>query len=526
MSNRRRLSVLTLSCTAVLAACGGGGAEDTLAGRESLLAVKKAAGCRGPGDRPETGLQGQVPAALRQSGFEGFNCNLELVGQFEGEGGNWSAATYTDRAGRTCAYHATAVPNAQRAHPGVPVIDITDPKAMVRTTSLTTPGMLDPWESLRVHPHRQILIAANGANGGGGPEVDVYDLSADCRAPQLLASMALGTGEDGGVVVPGSFKGHEGNIAPDGLTYYVGDNGTRYFAVDITNTSKPKLLASFDLRSVIPDARRIHGLSVSADGNRVYGVVNGRPTAQEVLDPNAPLRNGFIVLDTSEVQARLPNAQIKVVSTTLYKDGAVAQHTIPIKVGGKPYLVQVDEAGSGSLADPQNNYIKVACQAGLAPFPMARIFDISDETRPKEVVKLALETHDCANQAQVEADVVGLSVFTYGSHYCSVDNRENATALACSYFNSGIRVFDIRKLDKVREIAYYNPPSASAKAGSSHAVFGQWREGGPDWCAARLDFDFAKKQLVTMCQDNGVLAMKFAPGTWPFPQSTPSRVQN
>jgi hypothetical protein len=104
-----------------------------------------------------------------------------------------------------------------------------------------------------------------------------------------------------------------------------------------------------------------------------------------------------------------------------------------------------------------------------------------------------------------------------------VDNRDNATALACSYFNSGIRVFDIRKVDKIREIAYFNPPSASAKPGSSHAVFGQWRAGGPDWCASRLDFDHAKKQLITMCQDNGGLVLKFGPGTWPFPQSTPSR---
>jgi hypothetical protein len=133
---------------------------------------------------------------------------------------------------------------------------------------------------------------------------------------------------------------------------------------------------------------------------------------------------------------------------------------------------------------------------------MARIFDISDEKKPIEVVKLMLETHEPKNCDQVLPDIAGLSIFTYGSHYCSVDNRDNATALACSYFNSGIRVFDIRKIDKVREIAYYNPASASAVPGSNHVMFGQWRAGGPDWCASRLDFDFAKKQLVTMCQDN------------------------
>ncbi|MFX8114533.1 hypothetical protein ABTL09_20195, partial [Acinetobacter baumannii] len=73
----------------------------------------------------------------------------------------------------------------------------------------------------------------------------------------------------------------------------------------------------------------------------------------------------------------------------------------------------------------------------------------------------------------------------------SVDNRENATALACSYFNSGVRVFDIRDPSKPKEIAYYNPASAkSPGAGSAQLMFGQYRAGGPDWCASRLDFDF------------------------------------
>jgi hypothetical protein len=123
-------------------------------------------------------------------------------------------------------------------------------------------------------------------------------------------------------------------------------------------------------------------------------------------------------------------------------------------------------------------------------------------------------------------DTLGLGIFTYGSHYCSVDNLENATALACSYFHSGVRVFDIRHPAKPKEIAYYNPASASAVPGSSHFVFNQWREGGPDWCASRIDFHFEKKQLTTMCQDNGVLVLGFADGTWPFRESTPSRLHN
>jgi len=82
--------------------------------------------------------------------------------------------------------------------------------------------MLDPWESLKVNERRQLLGADNGQNGGivgGGPEVDVYDLSVGCTNPQLLASRPVGTGTDGGGVIA-PVTGHEGSWAPDGLTYY------------------------------------------------------------------------------------------------------------------------------------------------------------------------------------------------------------------------------------------------------------------------------------------------------------------
>ena len=513
----------------VIAACGGGGGYSTASADTGPvpLTVPKVAGCASS-DTPETALQGQVPAALRASGFTGFNCNLKLVGQSQGEGGNWSAATFSDAAGHSCAYHASAVPNANRKNPGVPVIDITDRAHPIRTASLTTAAMTDPWESLRVNDRRQILIADNGQNGGGGPEVDIYDVSGDCRQPQLLSTLAVGTGTDGGVLAPNKPVGHEGNIAPDGLTYYIGDlRNASYYAVDITNTTKPKLISSYAISNVgLKAGTNVHGLSVSNDGNRLYAVLLGFPApfgTPGVVAPLDALNNGFAVFDTSEVQARIPNAKIKLISKALFQDGSVAQHTIPVTIAGKAYLVMVDEGGSAGLANPEN--AKVACTAGLSPFPLARIYDISDENNPRPVSKLMLETHDPKNCDQVLPDIAGLNIFTYGSHYCSVDNRDNATALACSYFNSGVRVFDIRNPERPKEIAYYNPPSTTAQPGSSHAVFKQWRAGGPDWCASRLDFDFAKKQLITMCQDNGELVLQFESG-WPFPESVASRSQN
>src|ERR1700726_1013963 len=242
----------------------------------------------GPNDHPETALQGQVPAAVRAAGFHGFNCNLELIGQSKIDGANWQTAEFReasdgadrgkgheDRDGRSdrdrdgssdgdrddvvCAYHGSAspalsLPGRNPATYGVPVIDVTNPSKPITKGFLQTTSMLDPWESLKVNERRQLLGADNGQNGGGGPEVDIYDLSQDCRFPQLLASVPVGTGTDGsGIVHP--IIGHEGTWARDGLTYYGGDlrfkpaapvtSSGQYYAVDTTDPTRPKLITTW-----------------------------------------------------------------------------------------------------------------------------------------------------------------------------------------------------------------------------------------------------------------------------------------
>jgi hypothetical protein len=164
---------------------------------------------------------------------------------------------------------------------------------------------------------------------------------------------------------------------------------------------------------------------------------------------------------------------------------------------------------------------------------MARIIDIRDETKPKIVSRLALEIHNPANCAKVQPDLVGLSIFTYGSHYCSVDNKRHATTLACGYFNSGIRVFDIRNPRRPKEIAYYNPAGATTVSpGSNHAIRNNFVPGGPDWCSAQVHLRVSEDHgrqgtLWTTCQDNGLLVLKFEHGVWPFEDSsTPPGQQN
>src|SRR5205823_12648812 len=152
----------------------------SIADEELFFAPVPKAVC-GPADKPETALQGQVPAAMRAAGFQGFNCNLQLVGQVRGEGANWQTDEWREGRGRNrkvCAYHGTAAPTAftpvPRTNFGVRVIDISDPTKPYTTAYLNSISMLDPWESLKVNKRRQVLGAVNGANGAGGPEFDLY----------------------------------------------------------------------------------------------------------------------------------------------------------------------------------------------------------------------------------------------------------------------------------------------------------------------------------------------------------------
>src|SRR5438552_13335927 len=110
--------VVALSCIALSSI----GSADTavekrrqnIADQELFFAPVPKAVC-GPGDKPETGLQGQVAADLRQKGFQGFSCNLQLLGQVRGEGAGWQTAEWREGRGKTrkvCAYHGTAAPTA------------------------------------------------------------------------------------------------------------------------------------------------------------------------------------------------------------------------------------------------------------------------------------------------------------------------------------------------------------------------------------------------------------------------------
>jgi len=214
-------------------------------------------------DRTETGLQGQTTPDERSSGRSerGYNCNLELVGQFQGE---QDGPAFMDN----CAYYATENRSGQK-HPGVVVLDVSDPRHPQPTAYLDdTPAGRNPHETLKVNEARKLLAVAES----NGPNFAVYDLSADCRHPVRKSSIML----------PGS-QAHMGGWAPDGKTYYVGQNnrgiGGTLPVVDVSDPSNPKLLLAWKFTG---DGRP-HDVNLNASGmrgNRARSATQALPSAQ------------------------------------------------------------------------------------------------------------------------------------------------------------------------------------------------------------------------------------------------------
>jgi hypothetical protein len=379
-------------------------------------------------------------------------------------------------------------------------MDVSDPAHPVATAYLASTALIDPWESLKINQKRGLLAGVNGLGGGGGSEFDVYDLTQDCTHPKLLASVALG----------GGIKGHEGSWAPDGLTYYGGDvYDAFYYAVDLRDPTAPKLIAQWkppDSSPPKPPGLAVHGLSISDDGNRGYFTLSGSATINVG-------NNGFYIVDISEVQARKPNPQFKVLSTVKWGDGASAQHTIPVRIQGHPYLIHSDELGTGGFGSSAG--WASSCAQNMAPFGMARIYDIADETAPRLAARVMTEVQDVANCQQVIGDNTGTLIEGYDSHYCAVDDPAQASILMCSQFASGLRVYDIRNPYHPKELAYYNPTASPGyKPGAAYNFTGIC--GLTDWTTSMPAFHKDSGEIWFTSNCNGFQVVKLSNGVWPL----------
>jgi hypothetical protein len=466
----------------------------------------------GPGSNPETSdIQGSVSVADRDSGrsSQGYWCNMALVGNYGPqsplpfEGAEWQLARYKDSSGHQCAYYSQRTWNpvskgVTQKRPGTVVVDVSDPTDPKFSENLATPGMYDPWETLKVSEQRGLLAAVQVGDAEAASFMGIYDIKDDCRHPKELF--------DG----PVTAINHEGNFSYDGMTYYTGGLQPGIVsAIDVTDPRNPKLLTTFFAKY------GIHGYSTSVDGKRLfishinedwpytlYGGKGGNGGRGVEGDPSQPPPtngdtmsggNGIGIYDVSEIQDRKPNPTVHLVSALEYQDGQLGQHTLNFVKGGTPYAMEISEAGHGG----------------------ARIIDISDEQHPKVVTKLKTEIMMTRNNARATSEtfrppkeIGGDLTFAYNLHYCNIDKRLDPVMVACSGFEQGLRLFDIRDLKHPKELGYYNP------GGDGTRQPGGWGGTYSGYTTAMPQFDPTNQHIWFTDNDRGFFVVKPINGTW------------
>jgi len=421
-------------------------------------------------------MQGRVAREDVESGraSEGYRCNMSVLGR-SGNTGGFRVHRYVDKAGRECAYYDTTllfptnVLSLSAEPTGVAVLDMTDPRKPVRTTTLLTPAMQTPHESLSISVDRGILAAVLGNPNELPGGIDLYDISQDCRNP-VPKSAAF----------PATPFGHEAGIAPDGLTFYPSSPGSSMSAVDISNPSLPRTLVTTNYTT--------HGMSVSDDGNRGY----------------LATRDGLSIADLSEVQARRPNPQIREISRLKWSNMTIPQTAIPVTIKGKSYVVEVDEYSSGANGDDvARNGERVGA---------ARIIDVSDETKPFVVSNIRLEVHQKENRAAIARDFGAQSpVQGYAAHYCNVPQRAEPGIVACSMILSGLRVFDIRDPKNPKEIAYHVAPPNTISAAGGPVI-----DERANFAMSQPAFAPERGEIWYSDGTSGFYALKMDERVWPF----------
>ena len=137
---------------------------------------------------------------------------------------------------------------------------------------------------------------------------------------------------------------------------------------------------------------------------------------------------------------------------------SIPQNSRELEIDGKPYLLEFDEFAF------RFNPATIEDKVGGA-----RLIDLSKANHPRIASNLRLRVNMRAAHRAADGDPATLgsnNVTGYASHYCAVPRRVDPGIVACSFINSGLRVFDISDPEQPREVAYFvAPPKAGTVGG-------------------------------------------------------------
>ena len=422
MASRAKITGLTT--VVILLAAAAASAQD----------ARSPAACN-PLDKPETGIQGDVPMADQQSGrsAEGYNCGLALLSEVSLSGTGVQGAGH-------CAYVRV---NGGMTRGTVPdpsveihVIDLSDPTA---PRDVRTLQPMSSSETMRTFVDGERAILVNGRA--------VYDIR-DCENPVQKGDIAW---PGVGVWPAGGY--HDVRISHDGKTVYA---GIYAIEADISNLDDPNTwtirnhscaIAGQEsgnpdqIQTCQDDAYELgsggqqysHGPDENGDGTRIYLGNQGAPPSSESV-----LR----ILDRTVSPAR-------VVSATGPDNPG---HSIDWfqKADGREFLLHANELDTGDTCQPHPR------SANLGWAYQAYLTNITNELAPTRasMVEIAInEPEHCAErQASGHAPWIA---------YHSIDTPYDPHFAMISFGTAGIRVFNIIDPYAPTEVAYYNKGSVA-----------------------------------------------------------------
>jgi hypothetical protein len=269
--------------------------------------------------------------------------------------------------------------------------------------------------------------------------------------------------------------GHESGFSIDGRTFYATGTATQSItAIDVSDTKDPHVLWQGNVLS--------HGMTLSDDGNRAY-----------VADATG--RN-MAILDTSEIQARKADPQVREISRITWSPASIPQNAIPFTEGGHPYVLEFDEYNASTLGTGSPDDVGAA-----------RIIDIADERHPRVVANLRLQVNQPAEHHAASNDPGAINAAQgYAAHYCNIPTRTDPKLVACSFIVSGLRLFDISDLAHPREIGYFVAPTQAKVENGGQSS---------DFAMSQPAFAPERHEVWFTDGTSGFYALKVADDVWP-----------
>jgi hypothetical protein len=358
---------------------------------------------------------------------------FQLVGHTDlgGRGMNSPLAV----AGR-CAYVGDRSYDANpRAGAGIAIVDIGNPAAPTRVGTIAARGDTTQRE-LRADQGLGLLVVEDyspyvgsdltGGRSYSGNDLQVYDISKDCRKPRLTSTY------DFGVRAPHEFFLWKDPKNPGRVLAYVTTTiyGPDLNVVDLTDPTAPKLVSVYEApqqeaygtNDTVPlsnptasqPASYIHSIAVSDDGTRAY--VGGWDY-------------GTYVLDTSGLASPGGVPVMKPVGVGTLDYGGNVHGNVPIP--GRPYGVMVQE--------------EYANAGRSCPFGWLRIADMRDPAKLVLAGQYKLPENDCPKAQAANG--------TFTAH--NQTNFPHVTLL--SWYSGGLRAVDTSNPDKVIETGVFVP---------------------------------------------------------------------